>query len=60
MSTNQQTDKRITKQVRISAYWHKRLKIEAAHQECTISHLLDDLCKAYFEEREPICDEDDY
>ncbi len=46
MSTKRQ--KRITKQVRINAKWHKFLKLEAIENETTISKLLDEMCSYYF------------
>lgn len=41
---------RITKLVRVSAEWHRVLKVDAAQNEITISKLLDEVCKHYYGE----------
>ena len=47
MSTKRQ--KRVTKQVRITAAWHKRLKVEAAERGTTIVKILDGLLEGYYD-----------
>lgn len=50
MSTKRQ--KRKTKQVRISIRWHKRLKIDAAENDTTISKFLDAIFKNNYQKQD--------
>ena len=47
MSTKIQ-NRRITKQVRVSEYFHRRLKLEAVREGKTISKFTDEIIEKYF------------
>ncbi len=49
MLTNQQSYKRITKQVRVGVEVHKILKLKSVESGMTISKLLDEICMWHFE-----------
>jgi len=40
----------MTKQVRISAKWHRILKIKAAQEGTTVTYLLGRVCQYFFED----------
>lgn len=50
MVTIRQKEKRETRQVRTLLKWHKLLKIKAAKKGRTISKLLDEVLRNYFEQ----------
>ena len=43
MSTKSQSDRKVTKQIRIDANWHKELRVRAAQQETTIKAIMDEI-----------------
>lgn len=51
MSTKRQKEKRETKQIRVSGFWHKALKLEAVEKETTISKLADEILSVHFKGR---------